>query len=649
MSPVFAETPTDAAPRLRRPFELRTFASPRRRRLLTAILGFLGLGVVAVVHAFVLALALLAGQTDPAWAEGLLHGSGVLSVDVLVLWTLLLLVWSVVGRFWWTVAGTSAVVALLAVVNHQKLELRREPLYPSDLDFVSEAGFVFSMVPAWVVVATLVGLVAIVALVGVGGEWLTGRRRHGRPRGRDLLEVAVVRVLVLVTTGVLVAQMTQFNEPGNPWRRLYESQGAAWRLWHQEGNYLANGFVGGFLYNMPVDAMERPEGYSREAMAGVVERATGIADEVNATREGSLADTNVVVVLSESFSDPTALEGFELERDPMPDTRALMARTAAGAMLSSGFGGGTANIEFEVLTGQSLSLMRPQMVAPYQMLVADFARYPSLVGALASEGHEAVAIHPFTTDMYKRNDVYDTFGFTEFVDQDTLRSPTRTDANAFIDDAAAYDEVVARIEETDEPLVLNLVTMQNHAPYAGRYTDPIAVDGVEGHLAEDISQFARGIEHTDEALEPFLEGLEETGEDTVVLFYGDHLPSLYGEELSERNGLLAMRSTPYFLWSTGGTRPEPLADVSPAFLLPALYAYADAPAPPYVALLERFHDEVGSLLYGDVVDADGEVVDREDLDPEQRRLLDDLTLVQYDVTVGGQYALDELWPGATGP
>ncbi len=131
-------------------------------------------------------------------------------------------------------------------------------------------------------------------------------------------------------------------------------------------------------------------------------------------------DVNVVLVLSEAFSDPEQLEGVEYAEDPIPRTRRTMQATTSGSMLAQLFGGGTANMEFETLTGMSLSQFNPQMQTPYQMLVDEYDTFPSAVGYLAAQGHRPIAIHPYMTGMYKRETVYPILGFDEFLGEDEI-------------------------------------------------------------------------------------------------------------------------------------------------------------------------------------------------------------------------------------
>ena len=135
----------------------------------------------------------------------------------------------------------------------------------------------------------------------------------------------------------------------------------------------------------------------------------------------------MVVVLSESFGDPTEFKGIHLTADPIPFTHRVMERTPSGTMLAQKFGGGTANMEFEVLTGMSMSEFAPQLAIAYQMLVPAYASFPSAVERFEHLGHDAIAIHPFTTQMYRRASVYPLLGFDEFISQGELQVEDRID------------------------------------------------------------------------------------------------------------------------------------------------------------------------------------------------------------------------------
>ncbi len=605
--------------------------------------------LVAVVLTLTLEVSTL-WRGDPRWiADQFVNYVG-FYLDTVVIWLCLLLLWSAIGRLWWAIGVLSAVVIPIAAANRIKINLREEPIYPSDVDFLSEPGFLSVYVSPSIAVLLALGLVVLVAGCVVVGRHLS--RRYPRPSLRKLprkeaVRLGLLRLGVLLVAATLLFQATKFNDPGNLWRKAYEVRGDHWRYWNQKTNYRSNGFVGGFLYNMPISAMAEPILYSEAEMARIADRYTQAAARINRGRTGSLDDVNVILVLSESFTDPTQLDGFELERDPIPQTRAVMGETTSGTMLAQLYGGGTANMEFETLTGQSIALFRPQMVSPYQMLVAETEKYPSAVGWFKSQGHKAIAIHPYMVGLYKREQVYETFGFEEFIHDTSMQSTEMIDDNPYIDDRAAFDEVLHQIDDTDDPLMINLVTMQNHIPVEGHYDDPIGVSGIGGDQGDRIGQYARGLEHTDAALTEFLADLEASDEKSVVLFFGDHLPGIYDSEVKNANDdELGLYQTPFFVWNSEGNVHRPMPLTSPAFFLPLLYRVADAPVPPYLALLDRMHDHVTAMQQGRIVTSDGAETPEDSLDPRSAELLEDMRLVQFDFSIGEHYSVDQMWPGS---
>ncbi|WP_426244132.1 LTA synthase family protein [Nocardioides sp. LHG3406-4] len=607
--------------------------------------------IYAVLFAGVCALLLewsttwgAAGWNDH-WYSPFTRGSG-FYLEIAALTIVIYLLMAITGRLWLSLGVMLSLTLVVAGANVAKLRVRSEPLYPSDLDFLSTPRFVLAMAsPTTWLLAVLLVLAVLVAFIWIGHRLepaFPRVRRSTAPRRWTAL--LVVRAVVALACVVALVQATRFNEPGNAWRGVYESKDVAWKFWYQRLNYRANGFVGGFLYNMPSVAMKAPEGYSEATMRALTARWRAAAAETNRGRDAArLDDANVVVILSEAFSDPTQLKGLELDEDPIPRTRATMSGTSSGTMLAQLYGGGTANMEFEALTGQSLALLSPQTNTPYQQFVADQDGFPSAVGLFKGTGHRAIAIHPYFTGMYQRKKVYENLGFDEFIHDTTMQSDAKIENGDFISDESAFDEVLHQIRTIDQPAFINLVTMQNHVPVAGSYAHPLPVDGVSDEQADSAGQYARGLTYTDESLDRMLAALEETDEPTYVVFYGDHQPGIYGDEIVEKNPGIGMYRTPYFIWSNQGTVPaaEPLT--SPTMFLPMLFEMAGARIPPYYALLEAVRAEVPAMEQGKYFDPTGREYTATTLTPRARELLHDMALVQYDFSIGQRYAADEMF------
>jgi hypothetical protein len=242
----------------------------------------------------------------------------------------------------------------------------------------------------------------------------------------------------------------------------------------------------------------------------------------------------------------------------------------SGSMFAQNVGGGTANMEFEALTGMSASGFPAQLRVPYQMIVPNYASFPSAVRWAKDTGHKAVALHPFSTEMYRRREVYSTFGFDRFIYDQTMHRTLRIGHGAYISDESAFAEVRRELRNERKPVFMNVVTMQNHMPYAGRYDDPVKVTA-DGAPLSDAGQYARGLEHTDAALRRMVGWLQRLPEPTVMVLYGDHLPGFYPRGVFDANGPLAMHRTRFFVFANFPDRAPHASGrtAAPALVSPA--------------------------------------------------------------------------------
>ncbi len=561
-------------------------------------------------------------------------------LGALVAWPFIALLRAVTGSSWATAVLSLAAGAVIALADYQKMTLRGEPLFPTDVDYLSSPGLLLGS--AGISTGLAVGAVLLVVAALAAVAVLAWRRRGTRPRVERWYRWGTRAALGLAgVVGIVV--VSGFHEPGNPLREAYEDIPVTWAEWNQVQNYAQNGFVAGALYNMPGEAMERPEGYGRERMEELVATYEEAAAAANAGRPaGVLDDVNVVVVLGESFTDPTGLAGLEIAEDPIPFTRSLMAQTPSGTMLSSGFGGGTANVEFEVVTGMAVANFQPQMHAPYPLLVPHYEHFPSIVDRLAAD-HGTLAVHPYSPGFYRRETVYPVLGFERSVFWDTIGHRDKVGRDDHISDAATYREVVDQLKASRAPLVVNAVTMQNHSPYAGNFDDPIPVSGdFDAAKAEEIGHYLRGLRHSDDAMAELIAELEAMEERTVVLFYGDHHPALWPEAVQSANDQ-AMYETPWFVWAnfdTAELTPPPV--LGPNHLVTQVVAATGARLTPYDALLSELSGEVAADEAGRMLDGEGRPVSEAELSPRAQELLHDYRLVQYDLSVGERYSLEAM-------
>lgn len=480
--------------------------------------------------------------------------------------------------FWYGVSGSwgfslffySVVIGILGFANYQKMYYRLEPIYPDDLKMISELGLMREMVGLWpfILCLAIIGI-AIGVLIFAFYQSLFLEKQE-----------QIIRISSFVLASLLLVYITNFNQPENFLRKQYDKT-ALWIPYSQKMNYYNTGFVAGFLYNLKVEPMTKPAEYSKAKIEEVVSRY-----EVGAT--GGMAEKpNIIYIMSESFSDPLRLEGIEAQVDPLKVYRQLAATTYAGQMLSQNYGGGTANIEFEALTSLSMEPFNPQLTTPYTMLVPKLEELPSIVSMLKAQDYQTTAIHPYNTSMYKRKDVYDVFGFDQFLSEAEMANTTKLEKNPYISDEAAYAEILELLQQ-NHPQFVHLVTMQTHMPYNNKY--PQAEFGLASVENQDsISNYMQDIAYSSQALADFVAQLEELDRRSLVVFWGDHLPSIYSDSLQKDNLEVDLHLTEFLLYDTAMDLRDSIEGqtlLSPIFFGPHLFKAANLGSSDFYQLLQ---------------------------------------------------------------
>ncbi|CAM3321324.1 LTA synthase family protein [Vagococcus fessus] len=517
-------------------------------------------------------------------------------------------------------------ITVLGLANYQKIKYRMEPLYPDDLKMITEWSVLKDMVGPVLVI----GLVIIImVLIGIIIYWAL--RSLKLPKNRQ-----IYRGIFLLIGLVGVGYSSQFNSPDNLLRKGY-NRTALWVPYSQEMNYYNTGFVGGFLYNLKVEPMVKPRGYSKDKIAEIVKTYQTDKGKTNATDQ-----PNIVFVMSESFSDPGRLTGPKFSRDTLQPYHELARQTYSGQMLSQNYGGGTANIEFEALTGISLEPLNPQMTTPYTMLVPKLEELPSIVSVLKNEGYEATAIHPYNTSMYKRKDVYNVLGFDQFISEKEMTYQDKIENNSYISDESAFSEVVKKLNENQKEQFIHLVTMQTHMPYSEKYqVSNQQVSGVENPIS--FKTYLEDIGYTSQALDKFVKELKALDRRTLVVFWGDHLPGIYGEQTKKNNGETALHLTEFMMIDSEDTfKPVDSGEdsiLSPIYFGPKLFEKIGKPLPGYYELLSQLEKGLPAFEKNRYY-SNGKWSKERTLSEETQKVYEDYELISYDLVSGHRYSVE---------
>ncbi|AGW85686.1 Phosphoglycerol transferase [Bifidobacterium animalis subsp. lactis ATCC 27673] len=616
-------------------------------------------------------------------------------LNMIALVLIYLLLVTLVNRFWVGTALFGAFVMVFAVATKIKITMRSEPIIPSDLGFLSGgggggAGDVASFVTddsrplvntaiAWLV--WFVVICVILQCVDKRRAFIYCSWRHPIAGPKNIFGL-ICRILApIVSVLLLISYAGVLSNPQAPQRKTLSKIGYSPTLWNVQQDAETNGALTTFLSLTRVKAMEDEPEYSQAAMQQIKNRYAQAADEINAQRSQNLTDNTVVMILSESFSDPNRVPNVHFGADPMPNIRALGQTTTSGLMLSPGYGGGTANIEFQQMTGLNMANFSDTLLSPYQQLVATRPKFYSF-NQMWNEhcGDEystscSIGYHPFKQFFYLRGVNYKKFGFSHLYTLDS--DPKIAHGEAYVgpngtktevSDEEAYKNVVEEIrtntEQNKPSQYIQLITMQNHAPYPDLYGSENEFHGVNetpDTVPERgiIATYAKNVQRTDEATANFLNELDGIDKPITVVFYGDHLPGIYNTANADKNNALTLHETNYFIWSNRASASHDVklpesdaAYTSSNYFMTQAAEQMNARISPYLALLDELHAEVPAMSRSvnagvwsakgepTLLDDNGEVIDTNTLSSKAKQLLADYKMVQYDMSVGKNYLMD---------
>jgi len=361
----------------------------------------------------------------------------------------------------------------------------------------------------------------------------------------------------------------------------------------QDKVYQEFGFISAFALNVGSLSTNAPDTYSQDY---IEESFSAYLPRENDTSDFQHPD--IIVILSESYWDPTVLNGVTFSADPLENYRYIAKTNPGGNMISPTFGGGTVRPEFEIMTGLTTSSL-PSGNIPYQQynMLRVFS-YPRVYREL---GYDTVGIHTYQKNFYDRDKAYPLLGFDEFLGEYDLNAEHHWNSGPYITDETISEEVIYQLSQPrDNSVFVMAITMENHGLYREKYNASdwkitVSGDSLNERQVIALQNFVTGTSNSDRALREIYDYVMEREKPTVVLWYGDHLPTL-GEDFmpytttgtitsdkaSEwtQEEKMTMFSTPFLVFTnydTGRTFRAQGESVSP-YYLPALLAdYIGAP------------------------------------------------------------------------
>lgn len=594
----------------------------------------------------------------------------------LILWGVLyVILLMLTNRFWVATPIFLAVTFIVAVIEHFKVSIRYEAILPSDLNFLkADAGNLMGFMPSGAQWTILIAVVAFAAFVALFVFLNRLDARHGRLfRGSDKQSRsvnAIARLLLILLPGLFFTLYSMQVSTVGSWAKGFATvMGDKPSMWDSVYDAQRNGPLVAFTRQLNPKVMIKPENYSEETMKEVAARYTKEAKKINADRSANMTDSTVIYVLSESFSDPSRVPGLKVNKDSMPKIREIKQNTTSGLMLSSGYGGGTANLEYMGLSGLSMANFDSSLTSPYQQLVPSEHWTPT-INQMWGAAKNSIGLHPYESSMYSRATNYKKFGFSHFytlTGPDVISHQDKIDDSPYVSDEATYQSTLEEVRKTKSNQFLQVITMQNHMPYHDWYKhNDFKASSTTGKPLKDdekesIETYQKGASLTDGATAGFLSELDKLDKPVTVVFYGDHLPGIYSSASADDDNSLALHQTDYFIWSnkasgTQGNKIDNAEYSSPNFFVAQAAEHMDAKVSPYLAFLTEMHSKISAMeppvvnniqgwdripegqnIY---LNSKGEPMAEDDFDAETKQLLADYRLIQYDITTGKNYLKD---------
>lgn len=369
--------------------------------------------------------------------------------------------------------------------------------------------------------------------------------------------------------------------------------------------------------------LEIPENYNKEE----VEKLLSQYKVKNTDSNEENDNINIIAIMSESFNDYSVQENAKkyILEDNMPYLHELQKdkNVIYGSMHSSGFGGGTANIEYEYLTRNSTTFL-PTGAIPYQLYLNK--KNNSIVKEMNNNGYTTYAMHLWYKSGYSRELAYKLLGFNYSKFKEDFEDLEYTKLG-YTKDISTYQKIIEILEnkKDDEKIFSFNVTMQNHVSYRHE------IEGYKKYSEEDIfNVYLQQEKLSDEALEYLIEYLKQYNEKVILLFFGDHQTNMRIDELD--NDDENKYKVPYFIWSNFDIEKKEYGDTSTNYLQCIMEDVANLPKSEYSNYMLELRKEIPVITANYYIGSNGIKYKLNDKNsPYYTRILEYKNVVYYQM------------------
>lgn len=368
------------------------------------------------------------------------------------------------------------------------------------------------------------------------------------------------------------------------------------------------GFIYGFSSSVVDRGMSKPDDYTEEHVAEITDKAESSKQETTVAKDEA---PNIICVLLESFCDPDEIKFLHYNDDPIPTFHKLEENYSTGYLTVPVVGAGTANSEFEVLTGMSMQYFGTGEY-PYKTILKK-TDCESTAADLASIGYGTHAVHNNGGNFYSRVNAFSMMGFDTFTSKELMNIQTYTPNGSWATDDILVDETIKTLDSTpNQPDFTYTITVGTHGDYPKEQVIENPKYTANGAFDEETrnqwTYYINQLNEVDTFMADLIDKVSKRDENTVIVFFGDHLPTMGLQDSDMRSG--DIYKTKYVTWNNMGLEKQD-AD---------LYAYQ---------LMASITNSVGIH--------EGTILNYHQTQMNSSDYLDGLENLQYDILYGDRY------------
>ena len=377
-----------------------------------------------------------------------------------------------------------------------------------------------------------------------------------------------------------------------------------------------------------------PKRYSKDEINKIKNEVTSMG-----IKQDERQRANVIIIMNESFSDPSKIQNVEFSFNPLEDIQKLCydKNCYIGNAVTPVYGGGTSLPEFEALTGLS-SFYLERQVFPYTSYIKGDIN--SLVRTYKNAGYNTIGVHPYKSTFYNRYKVYKYLGFDKTIFEDDIENAEIK--GEYISENEFANQIIKSFEEDTKNKFIFGVTMQNHMPYNfnryDNYDIEITSDVYSKEAIDELRAYVQGVYDGNKMYFKLTEYLKNIDEPTILVMFGDHLPAFKTANFYSQSNysFIDMYTTPYVVWSNYDVSYDEFSKyMSPGNISMKTAKLAGLNLPWYFAKFDELYNEYPAINNQCAINRNNTLFSFSKI--EKSKLIEECEILQYDLLIKKKY------------